>query len=174
MKKFNKEDIKVGALVKTIRGKGIVKEIGSGFNNILVYHLDWNEGHDGNMWCKGSYTGNHCWYYSYDKILSILSLTFDNLQFADVLTLRNGKRYVYTHGHMYGEDDCYCLDRCYVSDIYNNDLTYKYKNEASYDIVKVERDGEVVYERVEEEKAKEMTVEEISKELGYEVKVVRG
>ena len=37
-----------------------------------------------------------------------------------------------------------------------------------YDIVKVEREGQVIYER---EDIREMTVEEISKALGYEVKV---
>lgn len=168
MKKF-----KIGDKVKTRFGVGIIKEIRCCSSQpILVYHFNWNKGHNADS-AKGYY-GNHCWWFDEYELKLIQDITIDDLQFADVLTLRNGERYVYASGFMYGEDSSYCRDCEELDKEYNNDLTYYYQDETEYDIVKVERDGEVIYERVEEEKVKEMTVEEISKELGYEVKVVRG
>lgn len=95
----------------------------------------------------------------------------DDLQFADILTLRNGERYVVVDNHMWGEDEDYGRDGDGISTWYNNDLTQNEGNKDE-DIVKVERAGQIVYERIDE--AKEMTVEEISKALGYEVKIVKG
>ena len=97
-------------------------------------------------------------------------ITKKDLKFGDILTLRNGDRYVVADGVMYGEESNYVYD-CEEIDLwYNDDLTEN-KNDKDYDIVKVERLGNVIYERKEE--TKEMTVEEISKALGYEVKVVK-
>ncbi len=95
--------------------------------------------------------------------------TKGNLQFGDIITLRNGERYVFADNCIFGEDSGYCRD---ADDIFlwHNDLIYD--GNSDYDIVKVERAGNVIYER-EENKVKEMTIAEISKELGYEVKVVK-
>lgn len=95
----------------------------------------------------------------------------DDLQFGDVITLRNGERYVFGGGYIIGEDSHYYCDCDNVSLTYESDLTRKYDNEE-YDIVKIERVGSIVYER-KEEPVKEMTIAEISKALGYEVKIVK-
>ena len=57
-----------------------------------------------------------------------------------------------------------------LEDYYNEDLTCE--GYEKHDIVKVERKGEVIFERVEETK-KEMTIAEIEKELGYSIKIVK-
>lgn len=93
-----------------------------------------------------------------------------DLQFADILTLRNGERYVVVEDYMCGEGGSYYCDCDTLTEEYNDDLTRK-SGAIDNDIVKVERSGEIIYERKEE--VKEMTVEEISKALGYEVKVVK-
>lgn len=100
----------------------------------------------------------------------IREVDLSDLQFADILTLRNGERYVVANGCMYEEDNDYFCNEDYLENNYNNDLTRE-TGVREYDIVKVERAGQVIYERKEE--AKEMTVEEISEALGYEVKVVK-
>lgn len=98
----------------------------------------------------------------------ISNITLSDLQFADILTLRNGERYVVAQEYMYGEDGSYYANCDDLESCYNNDLT---KNgDRDYDIMKIERAGQVIYER---EEVKEMTIAEISEELGYEVKVVK-
>lgn len=66
---------------------------------------------------------------------------------------------------MMGEDENYYCDADEIKDYYNDDLTRKsdYKDKCQYDIVKIERAGQVIYER---EETVEMTVSEIEKELG--------
>lgn len=111
------------------------------------------------------------WWYGLESEIVFAQFTKEDLQFGDILTLRNGEKHVYASGYMYGEDGKYYLDCERVDEYYNDDLTSV--ESSDYDIVKVERatKSEVIFERKEE--AKEMTVEEISKALGYEVKVVK-
>lgn len=105
--------------------------------------------------------------------------TRDNLEFADVITLRNGERYVYVDGYIQGEDADYDADCDTVKDNYKDDLTrssekfYYCGKSEDYDIVKVERVGEVIYQRKDNKEPVEMTVAEISEKLGYEVKIVK-
>ena len=73
------------------------------------------------------------------------SLYNSSLTFADIITLRNGERYVLVEDTMYGEDSCYDCDCDDIGD-YNNDGTRKYGNK-NYDIMKVERNGKVIFER---------------------------
>lgn len=106
-----------------------------------------------------------------EEMLEPVEITLNDLQFADVLTIRNGERYVYVDRYMYGESDDYSCDCCKLEENYNNDLTSE-DGDEDCDIVKVERKGEVIFERVEETK-REMTIEEIEKELGYSIKIVK-
>lgn len=104
------------------------------------------------------------------------NFTRNDLQFADIITLRNGERYVYADGYIQGEDISYDADGDEVVCHYNDDLTrdsYYSDKPEDYDIVKVERAGEVVYQRVDNKEPVEMTVAEISEKLGYEVKIVK-
>lgn len=105
--------------------------------------------------------------------------TLEDFQFGDIITLRNGGRYVYTDGCIYGENDSYELDCEILSENYNSSLrlkaefideTFSIKKE-NYDIVKVERQGNIVYERKEE--VVEMTLSEVCEKLGYNVKIVK-
>lgn len=105
--------------------------------------------------------------------------TRNDLQFADIVTLRNGERYVYGGGYILGEDNAYDADcnnvkLCYNDDLTRSSMSFCYSGKAEdYDIVKVERVGEVVYQREDNKEPVEMTVAEISKKLGYEVKIVK-
>lgn len=101
----------------------------------------------------------------------------NDLRFGDIITLRNEERYVYADTVMYGEKEQYALDCDYLKETYNEDFTTKTVrgnvcdfNEKSYDIMKIERQGKVVYER--KEKIVEMTLEEVCDKLGYDVKIV--
>ncbi len=109
------------------------------------------------------------WHFTEDMLESAMMTTIDDLQFGDILTLRNGERYVYAYGVIFGEERSYYCDDELVEKYFRNDLT-RQSEMKEYDIVKVEREGQVIYER---EDIREMTVEEISKALGYEVKVVK-
>lgn len=109
------------------------------------------------------------WSWTDEMFEDYLEMNIDDLQFGDILSLRNGEKYVYADGHMYGEKGEYCGDARTVTVWYNKDLTQN-ESDKNEDIIKVERSGQVIYER---EDVREMTVEEISKALGYEVKVVK-
>lgn len=108
----------------------------------------------------------------FERPVNKLVTSLDDLQFADILTLRNGERYVYASGYMCGEDSDYVNDCDEIKEYYRDDLQYDSENRdyKKYDIVKIERKGQIIYERVD---VREMTVEEISNALGYEVKVVK-
>ena len=162
---------KVGDKVKTRFGIGKIVETKNWGIPYLVYHDVWNEGHDGNGDSEQFYEGNHCWWFDENDLELANTTTINDLQFADVVTLRNGERYVVADNTLYGEDDCYQMDAWGIENCYNNDLTYN-EDDGDYDIVKVERNGSIIYER-EETKVKEMTVAEISEVLGYEVKIVK-
>ncbi len=111
-----------------------------------------------------------CWKFGYDDIERVANeFTRDDLQFGDIVTLRNGERYIVASYCLYGEEESYPFDREKVGVWYNNDLTHN-ENDQEVNIVKVERAGRVVYERGEE--IKEMTVEEVSKLVGCKVKIV--
>ena len=111
------------------------------------------------------------WWFRIDDIERIMYDDFklDDLQFADIVTTRNGERYVVVNGRIYRENT---MNYGLVG-YYNEDLTYD--DDECYDIMRVERAGQVIWERFEEKKepAKEMTIAEISEALGYEVKVVK-
>ncbi len=63
MKRF-----KVGDRVKSVNGFGTIKEIVKSKPNILVYHDDWNGGHDGNFISTKVYQGRHCWFFNEDEL----------------------------------------------------------------------------------------------------------
>lgn len=120
------------------------------------------EFHDLNGRCKDGYG----WWCDASALKLISHITLNELQFADILTLRDGARFVVAQDYMFSEDYHYC-DTNEISIYYNKNL--KYKGDKNYDIMKVERAGKVIFER---EDVREMTTEEVSKALGYKVKIV--
>lgn len=95
------------------------------------------------------------WNFYYKDIeRKVTNFTRDDLEFGDILTLRNEERYVYASEHIYGEDEDYHLDCDEISYYHTEKL--KHEDDSDYDVVKVERVGQVVYER--EEELKEMTL----------------
>lgn len=115
--------------------------------------------------------------YSWDGLeneLVKVGFSKDDLQFADIVTLRDGNKYVVAYGRLFGEDDGYYENCEFINDDYNSDLIYCNECDEErhdLDIMKVERSGEVIFQR--ESEVKEMTVAEISEALGYEVKIVK-
>lgn len=113
------------------------------------------------------------WRFRFNDIEKLVNeLTLSDLQFADILTLRNGERYVVADEHMYGENgNCY-HDYDKIDWYYVENLTRESDDtdDREYDIIKVERAGQVIYER---EEVVEMTISEVSEKLGYEVKIVK-
>lgn len=174
MAKFSSENLKVGdkVLLKNKRGEAwnlegaMDKYIGK-----IVTIDDLNYG--GGFSIKEDDRDNRPlkWEFSYEDIERIVNdFKLSDLQFADIITLRSGERYVYADDVMRGEKLDYNSDGNTISCWYNDDLTQN-EGDRSEDIVKVERNGQVIYERQE---AIEMTVEEICEKLGYEVKIVKG
>lgn len=113
---------------------------------------------------------SNCFDWDY-RAIETFKFKKDDIQFGDIITTRNGERYVYADGHLYGEDATYYLDCEDYEDIFNDKLTYCDKSEEEYDIIKIERNEEVIYERDEE--VREMTLQQIIDELGYEVKIIK-
>lgn len=112
------------------------------------------------------------WSFDYNDIeLKVNCLELNDLQFADILTLRNGQRYVIANDHMFGYYDDDDFDCNYLENTFNNDFTSQ-NGDTSFDIVKVERYNQTIYER--EKAIKKMTVLEICKELGYDVEIIKG
>lgn len=121
-----------------------------------------------------AFPSRDCYWDGLESELVKVGFSKDDLQFADIVTLRDGNKYVVADGCLYGEDDGYYEDCERIDNDYNNNLIYcnEYDEERhDLDIMKVERNGEVIFQR--ESEAKEMTVAEISKALGYEVKIVK-
>ena len=103
-----------------------------------------------------------------DDLIMANDLKLNDLKFGDILTVRNGERYVCGDGFMFGEKSSYYLDCDIMRDHYTDGL--EHNDDEDYDIMQVEREGNIVY--ISEEK-KEMTIEEIEKELGYSIKIVK-
>lgn len=99
-----------------------------------------------------------------------INIKRDELAFGDILTLRNGERYIVVDGRMYGKRECYNRDYDRIEVWYNDNLTQK-SNNRNEDIIRVERAGKIIYERQTE--VKKMTVAQICKELGYDVEIVK-
>lgn len=117
------------------------------------------------------FPSHSCWQ-GLEKELIKVCTTTDDLKFADVITLQNGERYVHADGYMYGEDSIYKMDCAKIIEDYNDDFD-ALSGDHETDIVKIERNRALIYEREKPREAKEMTVSEISKALGYEVKIVK-
>ena len=101
-------------------------------------------------------------------------MTRKDLQFGDIVTTRNEEKYVVADERVYGEIGSYERDCDLIEDVYDDNLKCSYYEEdedKEFDIMKVERNGNVIYER--DETIRELTIKEISELLGYEVKVVK-
>lgn len=96
--------------------------------------------------------------------------SLDDLKFGDILVLRNREKYVVADGEMYGEDCNYDYDAYTIENEYNDDLSFNgdERDDREYDIVKVIRNGKIVFNR----KAKKMTIAEVCEELGYDVEII--
>lgn len=109
--------------------------------------------------------------YTWDiRAFKRINIKRNEIEFGDILTLRNGERYVVVNGRMYGEGEYYNRDATSVNYWYNDDLTQN-ENNKNEDIIKVERAGNIIYERQTE--VKKMTVAQICKELGYDIEIVK-
>lgn len=170
---MRKEDLKIGdkVLLKNRRGKlwnsdglmdeyiGKIVTINRIFDDRFTIQEDNKKGDFGD------------WVFNCNDIeKKVTDLKLEDLEFADILTLRNGQKYVLANGHMFGYNGHDDFDCYYVDNAYNDDLTSEDRN-SDFDIVKVERYGQAIYER--EKAVKKMTVSEICKELGYDVEIVK-
>lgn len=109
--------------------------------------------------------------YTWDiRAFKRINIERNEIEFGDILTLRNGERYVVARGVMFGEKGFYNRDADGVEVWYYNDLTQN-ENNKNEDIIRVERAGNIIYERQTE--AKKMTVAQICKELGYDIEIVK-
>ena len=170
---MRKENLKIGdkVLLKNKRGKfwnsdGLMDEYIGKIVTIKEFYGD-------NFAIQEDYKKDSFghWLFSCDDIeKKVTDLELEDLEFADILTLRNGQKYVLANDHMFGYNDHDDFDCYYVSNTYNDDLTSEDCN-SDFDIVKVERHGQTIYER--EKVVKKMTVSEICKELGYDVEIVK-
>lgn len=161
--------------IKDFRG-GYIKELDKYIGDIVTI-----KSFDSDLYNEAANVKENEWSWdirAFEKIYNITSLK--ELQFADVITLRNSERYVYGNGYILGEDNTYDADcdnikeGCYNDDLTRNSKDFYYSDKPEdFDIVKVERAGEVVYQREDTKEPVEMTVAEISEKLGYEVKIVK-
>lgn len=89
---------KVGDIVETKFGKGEIKEIEEGcVVPYLVYHYDWNRGH--NNFCQ--YTGDHCWCFKEEEIKLATEPTQEQITIT-----RHGDKVVAKFGEKVGVAKC--------------------------------------------------------------------
>ena len=108
-------------------------------------------------------------------MLELYEFKKDDIQFGDIITLRNGERYVYAADRIFAEFEyTQRLDYRIFSRTFNRNFEIilpDYKDDRNCDIIKIERQGQIIYER--EEEVVEMTLSEICKKLGCNVKIVK-
>lgn len=75
-----------------------------------------------------------------------MEFSIRDFMFADVITLRNGERYVYADGFLQGEQTDYACDCQKVEHWYDEGLICKDAYGRLHDIVKIERAGKTVFE----------------------------
>lgn len=143
---------------------------------IFDFMFEIEEDHDNAR--MGLFLGNK-WVFDIDDIERIVYGEFGpkDLQFGDIVTTKNGNRYVVAADRMYANELPDLMDGSIIHHWYHNDLTIDEDDETykeKYDIMKIERAEEVIWERFEDAKepAREMTLEEIKEALGFDVKVV--
>ena len=113
---------------------------------------------------------NSCFNWDY-RAIDDTPFKKEDIEFGDIITTRNEEKYVYVQGFLYGEDGSYYADCDDFEDVYDDDLKYCDEEENDCDIMMIQRNGQVVYERNNE--VREMTLQDIIKELGYEIKIVK-
>lgn len=132
---------KVGDVVKTEFGKGVIKEIYKD-GDCLVYHYDWNDGHNGSGFEKGLYTGNHCWWFN-DEYIKLVA------EHATITITRDGNKVIAKYGDRVG------VARCCPEDEFN-----------------FETGAKLAFERLFEAKADVKIVKQSTYKPGDKVKII--
>ena len=105
--------------------KEIVKELDKYIGDIVTI-----KSFDSDLYNEAANVKENEWSWdirAFEKIYNITSLK--ELQFADVITLRNSERYVYGDGYILGEDNTYDADCDNIKEgCYNDDLTRNSKD----------------------------------------------
>ena len=124
---------------------------------------------------EGVYSLNSGDYGWSDDMLELYEFKKDDIQFGDIITLGNSERYVYAADRIFAEfEHTQRLDYRIFSRTFNRNfeiILLDYKDDRNCDIIKIERQGQIIYERKEEEV--EMTLSEVCEKLGYNVKIVK-
>lgn len=96
-KEYFKQVFKVGDVVKTPFGKGVIKEIHSDSVPYLVYHYGWSGGHNGG----NKYAGNHCLFFRKNDIKLVAEPTQETITIN-----RYGNKVVAKYGNKVGVAKC--------------------------------------------------------------------
>ena len=124
---------------------------------------------------EGVYSLNSGDYGWSDDMLELYEFKKDDIQFGDIITLGNSERYVYAADRIFAEFEyTQKLNYRIFSRTFNRNFEIilpDYKDDRNCDIIKIERQGQVIYQRKEEEV--EMTLSEVCEKLGYNVKIVK-
>lgn len=129
---FGTRKYKAGDIVETEFGKGEIKEIEGENVPYLVYHYDWDRGHNN----FGQYTGNHCWFFKEEEI----KLATESAQEQITIT-RHGHKVVAKYGEKVG------VAKCNPEDEFNFEVGAKLALERLFEtpstVKEVERKAEV-------------------------------
>lgn len=176
---------KVGDKVRAEVGgqvrEGVIKEIGSDSKSYLVYFDGWTGGHNG----RGSYKGNHCWWFGDDELELIergeKDMKKSDLKSGAIVETRDGNKYILllkTKSYDNGKAILVNLaDGCYLPySGYNEDLTHNIKLSDIMKVCQYEYVGDNIRSHIlkqnendwtwirEEETV--MTISEIEEKLG--------
>lgn len=130
---FNTHKYKVGDIVETGFGIGEIKSIGGKYLPYLVYHYDWDRGHNN----FGQYTGGYCWFFKEEEI----KLAAEPTQEQITITRLGGHKVVAKYGEKVG------VAKCSPEDEFNFEVGAKLALERLFETPstykEVEREAEV-------------------------------
>lgn len=128
---FSTHKYKVGDVVETRFGKGEIKEFEESNSTYLVYHYDWNRGHNN----LGQYTGDHCWFFKEEDIKPATK------EEEQITITRHGDKVVAKFGEKVG------VAKCSPEDEFNFEVGAKLALERLFETPstykEVEREAEV-------------------------------
>lgn len=127
----HKYEYKVGDIVETKFGKGEIKEIEGEKIPYLVYHYDWDRGHNN----FGQYTGGHCWFFKEEEIKLAAEPE------KPITIIRHGHKVVAKYGEKVG------VAKCNPEDEFNFEVGAKLALERLFEttstVKEVEREAKV-------------------------------
>ncbi len=143
---------KVGDRVKTEFGIGKIVEITEELGlQYLVYHDDWNNGHNGNGLNKKKHFGDHCYWFLTSElelveppITSEIKITCDNLQTTNLIVNRNQELYDWYEKNVKKKEGNNMIESLNLVDLYASKQKEKIENDTTKKVEELRENCEII------------------------------